>query len=346
MSDANTHPTPESDPVGDTAARWLWRIDRGLTPEEQDALFRWLAADPENADRLARCRRQWHRLDRLGEWRPEHSLKPNPDLLAPTARHRVRRWIVPVLLAAACLALTPIAWQFLRVATDPAEIADAPRPEDRRILPDGSVLKLNADTAFTLAYTGNERRIRLEHGEAFFIVRRDPSRPFVVEAGGVTVRAIGTAFNIRLVNGGLDVLVAEGRVAVVQASAAPSPESAAPPAPETAVLEANQRVSLALVAPTEPQIATLTRREIQQTLAWQHGLMTLTDKPLAEIAAELNRLNTTQLRLLDERTSQLLFSGTIRSDNLEGFARLLENAFGVEVGRSPNGDLLLRLKTE
>jgi transmembrane sensor len=238
-----------------------------------------------------------------------------------------------------------LTWHSLPDSPAALQAAATPRPEDRRILPDGSILKLNADAAVSVAHSPSERRIRLDRGEAFFIVRPDPARPFIVEAAGISVRAVGTAFNVRLADGGLEVLVAEGRVTVTPpppaASEAPSAESPAP-----ALLEASQRVSLALTAPADRQIATLTRREIQQSLAWQHGLMTFTGKPLAEIVAELNRLNSTQLRLLDDRTREMLFSGTIRSDNLEGFARLLESAFGVEVSRGADGDLLLRLKTE
>ena len=51
-------------------------------------------------------------------------------------------------------------------------------------------------------------------GEAYFTVAKNPGRPFVVAAGGVGVRAVGTAFNVRLDSDAVEVLVTEGRVQV------------------------------------------------------------------------------------------------------------------------------------
>jgi len=63
-------PVP-SEPTGEKAevqaANWLWRLDRGLSPEEQDAFFDWLGTHPQNAEALARHRRDWKRLDGLAD---------------------------------------------------------------------------------------------------------------------------------------------------------------------------------------------------------------------------------------------------------------------------------------
>ena len=61
------------------AASWMWRFDRGLTAEEQDSFFEWLAEEPRNSAVFAKYRRNWKRLDNLANWLPEHSDKPNPD---------------------------------------------------------------------------------------------------------------------------------------------------------------------------------------------------------------------------------------------------------------------------
>src|SRR5690606_29474815 len=51
-------------------------------------------------------------------------------------------------------------------------------------LADGSQVTLNTDSTLHVAITAAERRIELDHGEAFFDVAQDPARPFVVRAGG------------------------------------------------------------------------------------------------------------------------------------------------------------------
>lgn len=324
------------------AAEWVSRLDRGLSPADQDDFFVWLAANPEHAATLEQCRRRWRRLDQLADWRPELGVEPNPDLLAPPKQRLWRRRLIPALLAAACIAFAVTGWHWEESGAEPVEAA-AVKVEDRRILPDNSIIKLHDGAAHTLQFTAGERRIRLDRGEAFFIVAKDPARPFVVEAGGVTVRAVGTAFNVRLGSRQLDVLVAHGSVEVAPALELLG-DSVGTLTPDPTVLSASQRVSLSLASPgTARSVATLTRREIQQTLAWQHGLMTFQDKPLAEIVEELNRLNDRQLVLKDDALAGMRFSGTIRSDNLDGFVRLLQTSFGAEAAVDVAGDIQLRV---
>lgn len=340
------HPTEPGDARAQREALlWMSRIDRGLTPTEQDEFFAWLARSPAHGDSLNRCRQRWRRLDRLADWRPELSAAPNPDLLAPRPRPCWRQWGVPALLAAASIAVIATVWQpHGNDARESVTASFVAKPEDRRILPDQSVVKLNDGAVHDVLYTDTERRIRLRSGEAFFKVTKDPRRPFVVEAGGATVRAVGTAFNVRFAGGELDVLVAEGSVEVAPPMA-PRREPSVALAPDPTVLGARQRVSLSLAAPlARGQIATLTRREIQQTLAWQHGLMTFQDQPLAAIVEELNRLNQRQIALMDEPVAALRFSGTFRSDNLDGFVRLLETSFGADVTHRDRSEIQVRTR--
>jgi transmembrane sensor len=63
-------------------------------------------------------------------------------------------------------------------------------------------------------------------GEAHFFVEKDPQRPFVVNAAGIDVRAVGTAFNVRIDPAAVEVLVTEGRVRVDPA--VPHDDPAAP----------------------------------------------------------------------------------------------------------------------
>lgn len=331
--------------IADAAAAWVWKLDRGLSAREQDAFFSWLAESPEHAESLARHREYWRRVDPLGEWRPEHSLKPNPDLLAPPRREDPK-WLLPMAWAAVAAA---VVGGVLAVWNPPdrdlAELAAAePKAEIRRMLEDGSTVKLNAGAEITVDFAAGERRVRLVAGEAFFMVAKDPSRPFLVEAGGVVVRAVGTAFNVRLGAEDLNVLVAEGVVEVVPAALGGTVRGSGFLA-EPRLLEARQRASIPLAEETFPlQVDSLTRREIQQTLAWQHGIMTFEDRPLAAIVEELNRLNDTQLVLVDGELAATLFSGSFRSDNVEGFVRLLEKGFGATVERAGRSEIVLRGK--
>jgi transmembrane sensor len=64
-------------------------------------------------------------------------------------------------------------------------------------------------------------------------------------------------------------------------------------------------------------------------LAWQPRLLDFSDTSLAEIAAALNRRNPVQLTVDSPRLRALRVNGSIRSDNVEGFVRLLESTFEI-----------------
>jgi transmembrane sensor len=358
MSDADESSRAD-EAVAQQAAAWVLRCDRGLTPAEQDELSTWLAADPRHGAQLARHRRHWRRLDALADWRPEHATRPNPDLLAPPLRARIRPWAVATTLAAAAAVVLGIyVFRALQPTGDPlrsgpgAAIAHAPPPR-QRVLPDGSKVELNQGAEFSVEFTPTERRVHFERGEAHFFVEKDPQRPFIVNAAGIDVRAVGTAFNVRIDPSAVEVLVTEGKVRVDSAAttADPAAPAAVASAPLIPVLEARQRAVVPLQpaipatsgpqAPS-PQIATLTPREIERVLSWQHRMLDFTATPISEIVTEFNRRNVTQLAVLDPELASIRMNATLRSDNIDGFVRLLEAGFGVRAEKRGDSEILLR----
>ncbi len=342
---------PVREAIADTAAAWVLRCDRGLTAIEQDEFSQWLASDPRHGEQLARHRRHWNRLETLAVWRPEHSARPNPDLLAPP-RSRAVRWL-PAIVALAAAAAFAIA--FLRpddVGVKPpsapvaTERAAAVATVTQRVLDDGTVVELNRGAIMTVRFTAAERRVRLEQGEAHFRVTKNPARPFVVSAHGMDVHAVGTAFNVRLDTAVVEVLVTEGRVQVSRESetspgAFASPTPARPPV--VPMLEAGQRAVVSLAAqPEAPQIALLTAGEIERVLAWQHRMLDFTAAPLADVVAEFNRHNTTQIVVADPELASVRISASFRSDNLDGFVRLVEVGSIARVERRSDHEILLR----
>jgi ferric-dicitrate binding protein FerR (iron transport regulator) len=86
-------------------------------------------------------------------------------------------------------------------------------------LPDGSVVHLNKNTS--ISYTGNfksHREITLT-GEAFFEVKHNEQAPFTVHVNDITVKDIGTAFNIKSKEQNTEVIVESGIVQVNKATA-------------------------------------------------------------------------------------------------------------------------------
>ncbi|MBI5771683.1 MAG: FecR domain-containing protein [Verrucomicrobia bacterium] len=335
----NSADNPFDDRAQREAARWLARQDRGLTAAEQDEFLQWLAADPRHGAWLARHREGWTRLDAIAAWRPQHGAEPNPDVLAQPARHRW--WSRPVVLAAAAaLALLAggLAWR-LSIATRASSDHTTPVATggyERRTLEDGSTVELTGGAELEVSFTAAERRITLRRGEALFTVAKNPARPFMVRAGGVNVRAVGTAFNVRLESTHVAVLVTEGRVQVTP----PAPSASAPPPAPT--VDAGEFAEVSLAASSTPKIGPAPDAERARLQAWQPQLLEFAATPLADVVAELNRRNRRQLVLTDPALGRITIGASIRSDNLDGFVQLLATTARLRAENQGDYHIVLR----
>ncbi|WP_084135990.1 FecR family protein [Pollutimonas bauzanensis] len=81
-------------------------------------------------------------------------------------------------------------------------------------LSDGSQVDLGAHTTAHVLYYADRREVRLNRGEARFVVQPDAKRPFIVTTDWGRVRVVGTVFSVAARDGHMSVAVAEGRVEV------------------------------------------------------------------------------------------------------------------------------------
>ena len=343
-----------SAPLEATASAWLARRDRGLTAAEQDGYFEWLRADPRHGAMIAHLEKTWGALDALAEWRPTHSTRPNPDLLATPTPFRKSGWArrikcpLTIRTLAAAAAAVVVAGVFVFQSVSPESPASSgtvrviPSPE-RLTLEDGSVVELNHGGKLEIDFSSETRRVRLVRGEAHFTVTKNPARPFIVEANGVAVRAVGTAFNVRHSAAAVEVLVTEGQVQVERSIAVVAASAPTPLAPAPTALVAGERAIVDTTAPTaQLVVATVGPTEIAQALSWQGVRLEFAELPLAEVVTEFNLRNRQQLFVGDAATGRLRVGGSFRADNVDGFVRLLEASFGVSAQRRADGALVLR----
>jgi transmembrane sensor len=336
-------PDPRAEMIAQAAAEWVLRHDRGLTPAEQDAFIQWLAADPRHRDAMTEARWGWDELDRLAGIQDSVHALPDPDLLRPS-RPRVARLLRfrPQALALAVAAVVAAVVWWPRAAplaplSDRTPSYALAAPIEERTLEDGTVVSLNRGAVLEIRYSAAERWVHLVRGEANFTVAKNPLRPFIVHAGGVDVRAVGTAFNVRLDPKSVEVLVTEGKVQVTPPAAVAAVRSISP------LVEAGERtvVSLEPAAPA-PQVSAVTAAEQERALAWQPRLLDFTDQRLGDIVAEFNRRNPVQIVVADPALDGVRLSASFRSDNVEGFVRLMESDFGMRADWRGETEIELR----
>lgn len=215
---------PEED--GDKSARealhWLIALQEEPDDRTLQAKFRvWRTANPGNERAWAEAAGVW---DVLGDVPAERAAALRPDggsyeKDVPAEKTGTQVWrlgrrhvaSVSVALGFMCLLFIFLPginiWLNADYSTGIAELREVH-------LEDGSTVHLGANSAIDVAYTPDQRRVRLLAGEAFFEVTPDRARPFTVTAGEVDTVVLGTAFDVRLMSQGASVGVEHGSVAI------------------------------------------------------------------------------------------------------------------------------------
>lgn len=321
------------------AADWLAKRERGLTAAEQERFSDWILADGRNAEAVERLEQAWRFLQR-----PRHTGQAEAVLQGVEARVAGRRrrsalraaslaGLAAAAAAAVVLAiLEPSAVRSWLGVGGPAASAVV-RPE-ARTLADGSVVELNAGAEIEASFTAGVRAVRLLGGEAHFIVAKDAARPFVVTAGALSVRAVGTEFAVSLAPSEVAVLVTEGTVAVAP-TAARVAEAPAAPVQALALLTAGNRTSApATGADAAPlRVVAVEPEALRAAQAWRSLRVEFTAMPLREVVRRFNGHNRLQLALASPELGALRISGIFRLDDPEGFARLVESGAGLRASR-------------
>ncbi|MEO5995187.1 MAG: FecR domain-containing protein [Chitinophagaceae bacterium] len=82
-------------------------------------------------------------------------------------------------------------------------------------LPDGSVVILNKHSLINYPekFTGSSRSITLK-GEAFFTISPDKNKPFIIQVNGISIKVVGTSFNVKTTGNNTEVIVETGVVEV------------------------------------------------------------------------------------------------------------------------------------
>lgn len=239
---------------------------------------------------------------------------------------RSRRWSIA---AAAAVAATTFAWWMSTELTRP----EARRYETQRgqqtvqQLADGSILHLNIDTSVEVMFDRRGRKLRLETGEAFFVVAHDASRIFQVTAGDAEIVAVGTRFNVRLQDASTIVTVVEGAVEVGTAT---GNRTLRVPAGYQARIDDG-------VLPAQSEAV-----DTEATVAWLQHKIAFESRPLGEVADEFNRYAAVRFVIEDEELRALRVSGVFNAYDSNSFVAFLESLDDVRIERTAGEIRVLR----
>lgn len=352
--------TPVS--VATEAADWYARLRAPDVSEIEAVRFRaWLSADPAR-------RREFDAIDSF--WEDLSAIEQSPEVkrVREGIAARQRRKRGPGYFAMAATFLVAVggawtAWQHFGAGRYVTRVGE------QRMVPldDGSVVTLNTSTEIRLNYSGSAREIQLIRGQANFDVAKDPSRPFIVTAGGGAVRALGTVFDVYKSNDKVTVTLIEGKVAVMPSDPLDSASAVAlrspaetgasatsatepQPLPSEVILAAGEQLSFATMptaaAVKVPDVVKLASTDVPRVTAWRARKLDFSDTPILEAIAEVNRYSREQIVLDAPDLVDARISGTFETGKNEAFVEGLQTYFQLAVARTDSHQIVLTRRAE
>lgn len=309
--------------LSEEASLWLARLERELAGNEEAGLKAWMMQDERNQAELLTLAELWDEMDSLTQL---SRIIPTPNT------EYIRPWKA---VAASILVAIGIAGLILNDRWKVEQPVDL-LPEDVThyetevgdrstvMLSDGSRVQLNTNTRLSVRMQPEQRILRLERGESHFDVAHDADRPFLILAHDRVIEAVGTAFSVRIVNGGdVEVLVTEGQVEVdfLQDNADRDSDFSH----DGRLLSENERLS-----PHTGEIELLAPTEIVRKLSWRQGNLIFSGETLDSAVAEIERYMDVTFVIQEVELKQLRVAGLYRAGDLEGFLSSLRNNLDID----------------
>jgi len=334
--------------IAQQAGEWFIANQAGaLTAQDGEAFLAWLRASPLHVREYLGVARIAHHMphaagepeipleiflaqEQTGNHNVAHlersAAKRHPPL---TRRVLAQAW--PIAASLIALAAGILWWahdgQLLGI---PKTYRTAHGEQLAQTLPDGSVLRLDTDSAATVHYSSRERVVDLRRGQALFEVAHETGRRFRVSAGNAGAIAVGTQFDVYRKVASVEITVIEGQIAVF--TGAPSwlrTERDVPPQVQRVTAGYQLHVDAGGFA------AQPVRADENQTLGWVQHKIVFDHRPLGEVTAEFNRYGGIPVEIEDAELRALPVSGMFDAGDTESFITFLETLPGARVERTP-----------
>jgi transmembrane sensor len=290
------------DPLRDEALAWIAHLHSGNETEKDWALFEsWRRFDEAHGKAADKAEKLWQRL--------------GPALTQGKGRRGPP--IISLVVAALCLAgiafasvvFGPVSSYFAEYQTSVGEIRSV-------MLRDGSSVDLDTATSFDVDI--EHRNISLYAGQIFVAVKPDPTRPFSVRAGDITVRALGTAFIVRRDAEKTTVVVTESAVSVSHG------------ATSFRAMAGQSITYSSSLGLQQPKAAA-----VERFTAWRNGELVFDGQPLGDVVREMERYRRGKIIILDDAARRLPVSGVFDARDSDTLFESFQLALPVKILRIP-----------
>ena len=203
-------------------------------------------------------------------------------------------------------------------------------------LPDGTLVSLNSNTkVFYPEQFGNKAREVTIEGEAFFEVKPNKNRPFIIHAGNAQIKVLGTSFSVsaypetKLV----EVIVETGKVEF-----------------RNQISKTIQTGELILIPGDKGTLAYSSNTLLKTTnqdpnfIAWKTHNLIFRATSLPEVIKNLEKVYKVNIRLADPKLNKLFLTAQYPNYTLDFILKLIENTFKIEV-QAADGQYILKARS-
>lgn len=187
-------------------------------------------------------------------------------------------------------------------------------------LPDGSKVWLNSESSLIFHEKfKSKNRIVFLTGEAFFKVMKNPDRPFLVNTSNLTIKVLGTSFNVRNYRNDQEISTSlvEGKVDI-QNKSGNEEHVLLMPAEEAIYNKSDSKI-------------TIKNKEINQIATWREGRFRFQNASFEFISHQLERKFGCEFVFADSASKSLRFTAEFENENLKEILNLLNNAHAFNV---------------
>ncbi len=203
-------------------------------------------------------------------------------------------------------------------------------------LPDGTLVSLNTNTRikYPKKFGRTTREISIE-GEAFFEVKPNKSKPFIIHAGKAQIKVLGTSFNVSAYPEAkqVEVIVETGKVQVFNK-----------------IDEVKQTNELILTPGDKGTLVYLSNSLLKTTnqnpnfLAWKTHSLIFKATSLDEVIENLKKVYNVDIRLADPTLNRLRLTAQFNNYSLDFILKIIETTFQIEVQRV-NGQYIVKARS-
>lgn len=291
--------------------------------QENSKVKQWLEADPDHQKQYEQMRWLWESSKTA-----LHNSKVDENLA--WEKFKARRGSAPKTIqfplwlrgVAAVFAVLSIGWIALSFMPHSGKayftevLLEAGGTSQKELLLDGTVVTLNRNSklSYSQKLFGGERQAHLLEGEAYFEVKRNENKPFSIQVEDVTIRVLGTSFNVEKGKTHTAVMLDKGSVAVALGG-------------QSLVLEPGEKASV----DKERRSLVKSRTENQLYRYYLNNKFEAQQLPLYQIVEALNNAYDANIAIASEALGQKRLTTTLEYGSLDQNLEVIKETLGISI---------------